>query len=271
LIDWFTVVAQIFNFLVLLVLLKLLLYDRIVQAMDRREQTIAGRLRDAQEKKEQAENEAESYRAERRKQEAQRDQYLEEARKTAQQRRDEMIEEARKEADELGARWRESVQGEQQQFLQTLRTEVGREVCAVTRRVLVDLADTDLEIATVSVFLRKLQDVKELDQLFEDQGGEVTVVTPFELADDQRDRIEQAVQKAAGSEGDVHFSIDKDLVLGLELRTGGRSLGWTVADYLEDLESTFQTQLDDASRDRQQQTAQSEDDAGEQASQGGSR
>jgi F-type H+-transporting ATPase subunit b len=37
LIDWFTVVAQIVNFLILVALLKHFLYDRIIRAMDKRE------------------------------------------------------------------------------------------------------------------------------------------------------------------------------------------------------------------------------------------
>ncbi len=36
LIDWFTIIAQIINFLVLVALLKYFLYGRILQAMDRR-------------------------------------------------------------------------------------------------------------------------------------------------------------------------------------------------------------------------------------------
>ena len=42
-IDWFTVAAQIVNFLILVALLKYFLYGRIVDAMDRREQSIAQR------------------------------------------------------------------------------------------------------------------------------------------------------------------------------------------------------------------------------------
>ena len=50
LIDWFTVCAQIVNFLVLVALLKHFLYGPILRAMDAREQTIAGRLAEAQQK-----------------------------------------------------------------------------------------------------------------------------------------------------------------------------------------------------------------------------
>ena len=62
LINWFTVIAQIVNFLILVVLLKYLLYNRIVRAMDERESKIQSRLKEAEEKEEAAEREAESFR-----------------------------------------------------------------------------------------------------------------------------------------------------------------------------------------------------------------
>ena len=61
LINWFTVVAQIVNFLILVFLLKYFLYDRVIRAMDQREQRIQQRLQEAEEKKQEAEQEAEAY------------------------------------------------------------------------------------------------------------------------------------------------------------------------------------------------------------------
>jgi len=46
-IDWFTLVAQLFNFLILVWLLKRFLYKPILDAIDAREQSIAKTLREA--------------------------------------------------------------------------------------------------------------------------------------------------------------------------------------------------------------------------------
>jgi F-type H+-transporting ATPase subunit b len=62
LINWFTVIAQIVNFLILVVLLKYLLYNRIVRAMDAREGKIQSHLKEAEEKERAAEREEESLR-----------------------------------------------------------------------------------------------------------------------------------------------------------------------------------------------------------------
>ena len=44
LIDWFTVLAQIVNFLILVALMKRFLYGPLIAAIDAREQSIAARL-----------------------------------------------------------------------------------------------------------------------------------------------------------------------------------------------------------------------------------
>ena len=54
-IDWFTVVAQIVNFLILAGLLAKLLYRPIVSAMQEREERIAARMQAAQEREQAAE------------------------------------------------------------------------------------------------------------------------------------------------------------------------------------------------------------------------
>ena len=55
LIDWFTVIAQIVNFLILMGLLKYFLYDRVIAIMDERQRKIDERLTDSEETKKAAE------------------------------------------------------------------------------------------------------------------------------------------------------------------------------------------------------------------------
>jgi F-type H+-transporting ATPase subunit b len=61
LIDWFTVVAQIINFLILVWLLKRFLYKPILNAIDAREKKIAKELADADAKKAEALKEREEF------------------------------------------------------------------------------------------------------------------------------------------------------------------------------------------------------------------
>ncbi|HLV93000.1 MAG TPA: hypothetical protein VKX34_07755, partial [Aequorivita sp.] len=61
-INWFTVIAQIVNFLILVWLLKRFLYKPVLKAIDEREQKIALQLKEAAAKKEEARKDQELFR-----------------------------------------------------------------------------------------------------------------------------------------------------------------------------------------------------------------
>ena len=50
LIDWFTVIAQAVNFLILVALLKHFLWGRLVRVIDEREQRVATQVAEAEKK-----------------------------------------------------------------------------------------------------------------------------------------------------------------------------------------------------------------------------
>ena len=60
-IDWFTVVAQAINFLILVWLLKRFLYKPILHAIDEREKGIAAQLAQAEAKKAEAQKERDDF------------------------------------------------------------------------------------------------------------------------------------------------------------------------------------------------------------------
>ncbi len=61
LIDWFTVIAQVANFLILVWLLKRFLYHPILNAIDAREKRIAKQLSDADAKMTEAQKERDEF------------------------------------------------------------------------------------------------------------------------------------------------------------------------------------------------------------------
>ncbi len=61
-IDYFTIFAQIINFLILVFLLRHFLYGPVTKLMEEREQKMVSRLLEVEKKKSEAEHELESYR-----------------------------------------------------------------------------------------------------------------------------------------------------------------------------------------------------------------
>jgi ATP synthase F0 subunit b len=139
-----TVIAQIINFLILVALLKRFLYGPIIKAMLRREEEIAERLDEAANKKRAADEEGMRYRAMVQELADTREKMLAQAREEAEVLRRDLKQKAREETDKSQAQWHESFRQQREAFAQGLRLHACKQVFAVVRRALTDLADTDL-------------------------------------------------------------------------------------------------------------------------------
>ena len=110
LIDWFTVIAQVVNFLVLVALLKYLLFDRITRAMDEREQKIGSAFQEAEQAKKRAQEATDRYQLMIEEMHASQRTILAEAKDEADALRQELLKNARVEVDERKSRWCESLE-----------------------------------------------------------------------------------------------------------------------------------------------------------------
>jgi len=245
LIDWFTVVAQIINFLALVWLLKRFLYGPILKAIDAREELIASRLRDAESKQREAAADRQSWQQKTEQIDAQRATLLQKAEQQAEEHRRTLMDEARREADQRRAEWRATLTKEAEEARRTLIDRGQNEVMAQARQVLRDLADEQVEERIVAAFVRRMKavvasDPAQVDVLWA-SGKSLSVRSAFELSASQRELIEGAV-RAAGYRGQpIAFTTDAALIAGIELRSDGHALSWNVADYLQALKDTLTT------------------------------
>ena len=143
-IDWFVLFCQIFNFLLLMYLLKRFLYGRIIKAMDDREAKIAARFAEADELKVKADEAAELYEKRNQMLSETKDKMLNEATMAADAKRKELMEKVRVEVDQVKTRWQDMLVREQDAFFYDLRQRAAQQLYATARKALRDLADADL-------------------------------------------------------------------------------------------------------------------------------
>jgi F-type H+-transporting ATPase subunit b len=98
LIDWFTVIAQVINFLILVWLLKRFLYRPILNAIDAREKRIAAEISDADEKKAQALKERDEFQYKNVEFDKQRSNRIHQLEEEAEIKRAQLLDDARKES-----------------------------------------------------------------------------------------------------------------------------------------------------------------------------
>ncbi|MBP7431450.1 MAG: hypothetical protein KBC05_18595 [Candidatus Hydrogenedentes bacterium] len=246
--TWTTTIAQVVNFLILVLLMKYFLYGRITAAIDNRAKRIAAEQQDARTKQEEAEAKGQALEQKLAELEHDRAKRLEAAKAEAARLREELTQQAREEVGQAKARWQDALRQEQDQFMQSLRAEIGQQVCALSRDALARLASRDLESAMVDAFLSRLNtDRDALRQLLEKADrGALTVRSAFEMPDGARTRIEQAIT-GGGRLARVLFEVDTDLLCGIELRAEGNAIGWSLEKYLGEVEEDFRKTLGQAS------------------------
>src|SRR5450631_4308799 len=249
LIDWFTVVAQAVNFLILVWLLRRFLYKPVLAAIDAREMKIAAQLADAAAKKKEAQAQRDDFQAKREALEQQRSELLRKATEDANVERQRLFDAARKDSESLSLKLNDAVTNERDNLNREIVTRTQEEVFAVARKTLADLAGTSLEDRMTEVFIQRLgsmpsEQKAQLGALPRKNGATALVRSAFELPPARRAALETAVRECLGADTKLDFQILPNLVCGIDLTLEGQKVAWSIADYLALLAQNVTTLLE---------------------------
>jgi F-type H+-transporting ATPase subunit b len=241
LIDWFTVGAQALNFVILVWLMKRFLYEPVLRAIDTREKLIATELADAAAKQVEAHDERDEFQHKNEELDQRRAALLKSATDEANVERQRLLDQARHAADALSAKRQEALRNEAMNLHEAVQRRTQHEVFAIARKVLTDLATTDLEERLAAVFTRRLRQLDGPTKAglavgLKAASDSAIIRSAFELPADQRAVIQNALNETFSADVHVRFEIAPDLVSGIELVTNGQTVGWTIAEYLGSLE-----------------------------------
>jgi F-type H+-transporting ATPase subunit b len=239
--DWFTIVAQALNFLILVWLMKRFLYKPVLDAIDEREKRIATELANADAKKAEAQKEHDEFQHKNTEFDQQRAALLSKATDEARAEGQRLLEEARKAAVDLSSKRQEALKNEEQTLHQAIRQRTQQEVFAIARKALQDLATVSLEERLGEVFTRRLRELngkakEALGEAIKTASDPAVVHSTFDLPAEQRAAIQNALNETFSAEVRVQFETAPDLIGGIELTTNGQKVAWSIADYLTSLE-----------------------------------
>ncbi len=270
-INWFTFFAQILNFFVLIFVLQRLLYKPIIQAMERREKTIRDRLTSAAQQQQEAEQEVERYQAMQKDLADRQTELFTQAKLEAEQTRQRLLQEVHESVETERSQWQTGLQRQQDAFLREVSHRTTQQVQATVRRVLTDLAESDLETQMARVFLHKLQNLNEAERAelvttlnaainaainaTSKDSISLTLVSTFPLPKDICEAIASVLQdyfNAIGSSKvELNCDIQSSLICGIELRGTGYKLAWSMDAYLDAItESLVTVFAEESSRSR---------------------
>ncbi|CCO24766.1 H+transporting two-sector ATPase B/B' subunit [Maridesulfovibrio hydrothermalis] len=240
LLDWFTVFAQILNFFVLIVLLKLFLYGPIVEAMKQRKEHVAAEMRAVRQAGAKADELSAELKAKREELENRAAEVMAEIHAEAEKWRQQAMASARTEIDALREEWLAALSREKENAALNLRKRLMHEVAATASRIVQDLAGSDLEQQIVSGFIRKIK--------LEAQGincgsREILVRTGFAHKGPHQEKLSAMLDELFPACNERLFSEDPKLGLGIELIAGDRKWEWNLASYIDELEQNILSEI----------------------------
>jgi len=196
LIDWFTLIAQLVNFLILAWLLKRFLYHPIVAALDAREKKIASELQHATMVEDEAKKSMSELKQKHDALDKQRTQIMQQAAKEADEKKAKLFIEAHQEYETLRARLKESLHNEQKNLQQEIIDRITSEVFSIAEKVLAELADLSLEDRIVKVFCERLQntaksDITAMTGLFHQSNHPPIIRSAYTLTSENCERVKK--------------------------------------------------------------------------------
>lgn len=248
LIDWFTVGAQVLNFLILVWLLKRFLYKPILNAVNTREARIKRERADADKIKTEAEAARDEFQKKNDAFAKQHAALLQKAKDEVAAERQRLMTEAIDAADALTAKRAKALQAEARALDKSITDRARDEVFAIARKTLKDLADVSLEDRMCDAFVDRMnafrdQPASTLYKAIQTSTDPIPLRSAFDLSKAQHAAIQSALHKIFETDVKLTFEIDPALIGGIELTVGGQKLAWSISDYLSSLKTSVDAVL----------------------------
>jgi len=257
LIDWFTVIAQIVNFLILVALLKRFLFNPIVNAMRERREKIDTSLEEAKKREQEAHEQLQMYQRKNRELDQERNRLLLAAEEEARKRGDELFEQSRKQAESDLARLHAAMNEKKRDIAERLRIMSLHDASSIASHTLSEITGTPIEEGLVNAFisqLKKIEDARREQLAVAVRRGETpkSVKSSFDLNDDQRRKLSDAISRELSASRSIQYQKTSDGVLGIEMDIDGYKIRWGIEQFLGDLQDQVSRAIVDAFGSRQE-------------------
>lgn len=233
-IDWFTVSAQVINFLILVWALNRFLMKPVLQAVDAREKLIAGKLEAAERANADAAKLQGEYTRKNAEWESKKSTLMEAATRDATQLRQKLLADVRSEMDA----WRENrlrqLDSDMQAANQQMTERLGSAVQEIIDKAIRQLTGSNVEELIIREFMDHLQkwNRSELLAMLPETNATLTLVTAFPVREELQETIRSQIPAIFARACNLVFETDASVMSGAELRFPGRSIEWSFREYL---------------------------------------
>ena len=239
LIDPFTTIAQIVNFLILVALLKRFLYHPIMQAMEKRENKIALRFQEAEDREKLAQQEINQYQQKQQEWEELKSKRFQQLEEEVAGYRESLIEQVKTATENKKRQWQEVLQQQQQKFMLELRQRTSEQLIKITRQVLTDLATVSLEEQIILKFQEKLENFNWNVV----EPSHFVIRSTFPISSTYQSQLYKTIQSYFSQKIELTFEQSSQEICGIELRSSSHKIRWNIDQYLDELEAEIKRSL----------------------------
>jgi F-type H+-transporting ATPase subunit b len=236
--NWSTVVLEILNFLVLVWILKRFLYQPVLDVIARRRAGIEKTLADAEARHAEAVSLQEQYEGRLAEWNRERQQAREALSRELEAERSRKLAELHTDLEQEREKGRVAGAHRQADAMRRLEETALLQGTRFTTRLLQAASGPELEARLVDIAIKGLTElpaerVTSLRNSYGKPLEAIRVASAFPLADDQRQRLGQALANIAGEEIPQHYEQDSALLAGLRISIGAWVLGVNLQDELK--------------------------------------
>lgn len=248
-IDFFTLVAQIINLIILLFLLRKFLYLPVLKAVEARQKLIADELESAALARKQAQKEEARCAAKMQEIEAQKQDILAKVQQEAQQLAAKLGDEADAQYKQSQKRLHDKLVAEQKNFDVTVQHLVVEHFNKFADSALKQLAGTDLNDLVIRQFENKLSSLTESEKKAFAKSFQskkiISVKSAEALSADGKSDLENRLKEVLKLPEKVQFeySVDKELIGGLCIQADEQMISWSLQSYLQDFKNNLNNEV----------------------------
>ena len=244
-IDWYTLIAQIFNLLILLFLLRKFLYLPVLEAVEARQKLIRDELKKAEDSRIKAQKAEEQCQQKILEIEHQKQQILADVQHEAEKLKAGLAEEAENQYHQAKTEWKQRLQSEQKNFDNALQKMISEHFNRFAEKAMRQMADVELNELITEQFIAKIKDLPSSEKIKLKEGFQkqkkVVVQTAQPLSFDLQQRIENVlrVEFNIAENTKLQYEINSDIISGIVLQSGEYITQWSLDLYLREFKQTM--------------------------------
>ena len=245
--ELYTIIAQLINFSVLLFILNKFLYKPILKTMDKRREDIKNKIEKTQNKLEESDKLKEEYFNKLQEVEkeniALRKQALEDIKKF----KDSELQKVKEDISLKKDKFNDYLDLEQKSLIENFNENLLDLFVEYSNNILQVLANSTLQDELVNNFMQKINDLtdEKVESVNKLNVEDMYISSNDELTDKQKDFIKDSLVKKGFKFKDIQYTVDKKLILGIELKAKSYVLSWDVRELTNNFISTIDNKIND--------------------------